>query len=219
MLSDLLHRLRALLRRTSMERSWTTNWRAHLARQAEKHVRSGLPSEEAGRRACLEFGGLDQVKEECRDAHGVNFIEARFLIGTRTGCSWFSGVTQRGARTAYRYAWLSSTIGRPRTTLLIGPPPSARISTTIGKNIALNGQSHTVVGVMPAAVVTGFATLTLAAAWVKYLRREEEERLDTPLLSMVWITGVHVLIIAEVVWITVPLAFASSNATSLGATR
>ena len=35
----------------------------------------GLTPEEAKRRTRLEFGGIDQVKEECRDARGVRFLE------------------------------------------------------------------------------------------------------------------------------------------------
>ncbi len=75
MLRDLLFRLRALLRPKSMETELDEELRAHLECQVEKFVQSGLPLEEARRRARLEFGGLDQVKEECRDARGVNFIE------------------------------------------------------------------------------------------------------------------------------------------------
>ena len=43
----------------------------------DKYVQfqSGLPREEAKRRVRLEFGGLEQVKEECRDARGVNLLE------------------------------------------------------------------------------------------------------------------------------------------------
>jgi predicted permease len=74
-LSDLLYRLRALFRRKSMETELDGELRAHLERQQEKYVQSGLPVEEARRRVRLEFGGLDQVKEECRDARGVRFIE------------------------------------------------------------------------------------------------------------------------------------------------
>jgi putative ABC transport system permease protein len=75
MLTDVLYRLRALLRRKSVESEMDDELRAHLEQQVEKYVRSGLPREEAARRARLEFGGLDQVKEECRDARGVNIIE------------------------------------------------------------------------------------------------------------------------------------------------
>ncbi len=75
MISDLLYRLRALFRRRSVESELDAELRAHFHRQVEKFVKSGLPLEEAKRRARLEFGGFDQVKEECRDARGVNLIE------------------------------------------------------------------------------------------------------------------------------------------------
>ncbi len=75
MISDLLYRLRALLRRRSVEAELDDELRAHFDRQVEKHVRSGLPPEEAKLRARLEFGGREQVKEECRAARGVSMIE------------------------------------------------------------------------------------------------------------------------------------------------
>ena len=75
MLSDLLYRLRALFRRKGMEAGLDEELHTHVEHQVEKDVQSGLAREEAARRARLEFGGLDQVKEECRDARGVNFIE------------------------------------------------------------------------------------------------------------------------------------------------
>jgi hypothetical protein len=34
-------------------------------------VRSGVPSQEAARRARIEFGSLDSVQEECREARGL----------------------------------------------------------------------------------------------------------------------------------------------------
>ncbi len=75
MLSDLLFRLRALFRSKSMETELDEELRVHLEHQVEKYVQSGVPVEVARRRARLEFGGLDQVKEDCRDARGVGFIE------------------------------------------------------------------------------------------------------------------------------------------------
>jgi putative ABC transport system permease protein len=75
MFSDLLYRLRALFRRKSVEAEMDEELRAHLEQQVEKYVSSGMRREEARRRARLEFGGMNQVKEECRDARGVNFIE------------------------------------------------------------------------------------------------------------------------------------------------
>ena len=75
MITDLLIRFRALFRRKSMEAELDEELRAHFERQVEKYIQLGLPRHEAARRTRLEFGSLDQVKEECRDARGVNFIE------------------------------------------------------------------------------------------------------------------------------------------------
>jgi len=74
-INDLLFRLRSLFQRKSMETALDDELRAHLDHQVQKYVQSGLSLGEARRRARLEFGGLDQVKEECRDARGVNFME------------------------------------------------------------------------------------------------------------------------------------------------
>jgi len=76
MLSNLLYRLRALFRRKSMEAELDEELRAHFEHQVERYIQSGLTREEATRRARLEFGGLEQVKEECRDSWGVTLIEA-----------------------------------------------------------------------------------------------------------------------------------------------
>jgi predicted permease len=49
--------------------------RFHFEREVDKYEGLGLPHEEALRRARLTFGGMDQTKEECREARGVSFIE------------------------------------------------------------------------------------------------------------------------------------------------
>src|SRR5579864_3586782 len=76
MLSDLLFRLRALFRRGAMEAEMDEELRSHFEAQVEKLVDSGIPREQAVRRARLEFGGYEQLKEECRDARGVSLVEA-----------------------------------------------------------------------------------------------------------------------------------------------
>jgi putative ABC transport system permease protein len=58
-----------------MESEMDTEFRFHLQSYADDLIRSGVPREEAFRRARLEFGGVEKRKEECRDARGVNFIE------------------------------------------------------------------------------------------------------------------------------------------------
>jgi putative ABC transport system permease protein len=76
LLHDLLFRLRSLMRRSAAENELDNELRFHLERQTDKYVKLGMSEAEALRRARLEFGGLDQVKDECREARGVSFIES-----------------------------------------------------------------------------------------------------------------------------------------------
>jgi putative ABC transport system permease protein len=75
LLHDLLFRLRALMRHPAAENELDDELRFHLERQTDKYVKSGMSQAEALRRARLEFGGLDQVKNECREARGVSLVE------------------------------------------------------------------------------------------------------------------------------------------------
>ena len=49
--------------------------RFHIAAFAEDLVRSGVPRQEALRRARIEFGGVERAKEECREARGVSLFD------------------------------------------------------------------------------------------------------------------------------------------------
>src|SRR5438309_5586955 len=68
--------LRAIMGRTRVESEMDAELRFHIEAFAEDLVRNGVPREEAWRRARIEFGGLERVKEECRDARGFNFVES-----------------------------------------------------------------------------------------------------------------------------------------------
>ena len=46
----------------------------HLEQQIRDYVAAGLDAEEARRRARAEFGAIEQVKEECREARGWNAL-------------------------------------------------------------------------------------------------------------------------------------------------
>src|ERR1700685_1757885 len=76
MFTDLLFRLRCLFLGRKVESELDDELRFHFEQQVEKSIRSGLTREEAVRRARLAIGGLDQVKEECREARGVRWIES-----------------------------------------------------------------------------------------------------------------------------------------------
>jgi len=58
-----------------MESEMDAELRFHIEAFAEDLVRSGVFRQEAMRRARLEFGAIEQAKEECREARGVNHFE------------------------------------------------------------------------------------------------------------------------------------------------
>ena len=64
-----------LLQRGRLEEELDHELRDHIERQAAEHVRVGMSEREARRRTRLSFGGLDQVKEMCRDARGTRWLE------------------------------------------------------------------------------------------------------------------------------------------------
>ncbi len=66
----------ATLRRSRLESDMDAELRFHTEVYAEDLVSSGVPREEALRRAHREFGGIQLTKEECRDARGITFLES-----------------------------------------------------------------------------------------------------------------------------------------------
>jgi putative ABC transport system permease protein len=74
-LHDLLFRLWTLFRGRAAERELDDELRFHLEQQTAKFVKSGMSEAEALRRARLQFGGLDQIKDECREVRGITFVE------------------------------------------------------------------------------------------------------------------------------------------------
>ena len=76
MFNDLKYRLRAIFRRGAMEKELAAELQFHCERMAAKLVGAGVPPEEALRRARLSIGGVEQAKEECREARGVAAFES-----------------------------------------------------------------------------------------------------------------------------------------------
>ena len=70
-----MSRWRWLRRRDRLEGELDRELRDHVERQVADHVRAGMAPREARRRARLDFGGLDQVKELCRDARGARWLD------------------------------------------------------------------------------------------------------------------------------------------------
>jgi len=58
-----------------MESEMDAELRFHIEALAADLVRSGVSRQEALRRARLEFGAIERVKEEGREARGISFVD------------------------------------------------------------------------------------------------------------------------------------------------
>jgi len=72
---DLLLRLRALFRRSDVERELEEELNFHLEMEARKNLAAGTPAAQATQSARVNFGGVEQIREECRDARRVSLLE------------------------------------------------------------------------------------------------------------------------------------------------
>jgi predicted permease len=74
-----LSRLRSLSRvlksRRDFEQGMTEELQFHIEQYTCDLVRSGVPPQEAARRARIEFGSLNSVQEECREARGLRLFD------------------------------------------------------------------------------------------------------------------------------------------------
>lgn len=66
---------RFLFRRRKTEQDLDLELRYHVDRQAELNMARGMGSEEARREAILSIGGIEALKDECREARSGRFIE------------------------------------------------------------------------------------------------------------------------------------------------
>ncbi|HUB77585.1 MAG TPA: ABC transporter permease [Bryobacteraceae bacterium] len=73
--TDFVLRLRALVRHGRAESELDEELRFHMEMEARKAQAGGLSQDEARRNARVQFGGVDQVREDCRDARGLTFLE------------------------------------------------------------------------------------------------------------------------------------------------
>jgi predicted permease len=77
-------RLRSLLRKNRVEQELSDELRFHLENLIEEKVAAGITPEEARYAAMRELGGVEQIKEVCREMRRVNYIE-HFLQDVRYG--------------------------------------------------------------------------------------------------------------------------------------
>ena len=71
-------RLRSLFHRQKADEELDEELRDHIEQKTQQYIAQGMTPQKARRSAVLAMGGLEQVKEDCRDARGVNFLETLF---------------------------------------------------------------------------------------------------------------------------------------------
>ncbi len=67
-------RLRALFRRRSRDAEMSAELQAHIDALTDRNIAGGMSPEEARYAALREFGGVEQIKERCRDESKRGFI-------------------------------------------------------------------------------------------------------------------------------------------------
>src|SRR5436190_8400056 len=77
-------RLRSLFKHARVEQELSEELRFHLEKLIEEKRAKGMTPEDARYMALRELGGVEQIKEECRDMRRVNYIE-NFLQDVRYG--------------------------------------------------------------------------------------------------------------------------------------
>ena len=77
-------RLRTLLLKSRVERELSDELRFHMEKLVEEKVAKGFPADEARYAALRELGGVEQIKEECRDMRRTNLLE-EFIQDVRYG--------------------------------------------------------------------------------------------------------------------------------------
>ena len=77
-------RLRSLFRKDKAELDLSEELQFHLQNQIEEYIAHGMDPKEARRAALQSLGGVEQVKEDCREARRMNLVE-NFVRDLRLG--------------------------------------------------------------------------------------------------------------------------------------
>ena len=68
------HRIRAIFFGQRLDRELDDEMASHVDRLTERFQAEGFEAGEARRRALLRFGGVQQLREEARDARGLSVL-------------------------------------------------------------------------------------------------------------------------------------------------
>jgi hypothetical protein len=67
---------KSFFRKRAPDTQLDSEFRFHINKLTDENIAAGMTPGEAHRRAILEFGGREQVKEEVRDVYRIRFLDA-----------------------------------------------------------------------------------------------------------------------------------------------
>ena len=73
-----MHWLKRTLRKRKIEQQLDAELQFHIEQRTTEMIASGVEPAEARRRALIEFGGVENIKEECREARPTCLLESVF---------------------------------------------------------------------------------------------------------------------------------------------
>jgi predicted permease len=87
LLRQMLARMRSFFRREPLDRELDAEMASHLEMAIEENIRRGMNPEEARRKAMVRFGGVQQAREQQREARGLPWLDVlmqdlRFTLRT-----------------------------------------------------------------------------------------------------------------------------------------
>ena len=88
--------IRSLLDRDPLEREPNEELSFHLEQRIAENLQSGMSFEEASRKARLQLGGMEALKEHCREQRALH---AKYSTGSNSGRS----VSSRRRSSSWRY--------------------------------------------------------------------------------------------------------------------
>jgi predicted permease len=162
LLSRLRSRFDALVHGDRREREMDDELRFHVEMEAQKHLAQGVPAAEARRLALLSLGGVEKIKEECRDSWGVRALD-NFSRDVRYGLRSLRaapGFTAAVIVTLALGIGANSAIFSVVSAVLLRPLPYGR-----GEQLA---------AVRASAPEAGFASLPLSPLEVRDLREQSQ---------------------------------------------
>jgi putative ABC transport system permease protein len=67
---------KSIFKKSAPDAQLDSELRFHIDELTDENIAAGMPPEEARRRATLEFGGREQVKEELRDVYHIQLLDS-----------------------------------------------------------------------------------------------------------------------------------------------